>query len=171
MVATSARSLLRSRAQELIGGYENLNDLLSLEVDGVRVGRNVLSKTVRQFRVGRLDNSDPAHRVVVGDYLCRSLAAAEGARSLMKQEFFRAAFFCERGYTPAGEVFDVCTLSGVDAIQWAGAPMDGTLMYKRYVAANRGMHPLSLSDLSCRAADALRRSELRRRRRDRGSLS
>lgn len=143
--------VFRSRAQDLLGEDEDLNNLLSLEVDGVRVGRNVLSKTVRQFRVGRLDNANSAHRTAVCDYLCRSLAAAAGARNLMKEEQFKAAFFCERGYTPAGEVFDVCILSGVDTIQWVGAPMDGTLLYKRYNAENRAMHPLSLSDLSWRA--------------------
>lgn len=145
----------RGRAETLLSKYEDLNGLLSLEIDGVRVGRNVLSKTVRQFRVGRLDSADDAHRAAVADHLCRSLAAAEGARNLMKEGSFRAAFFCERGYTPAGEVFDVCTLSGIDAIHWAGAPMDGTLLFKRYGAANRAMHPLSLSDLSWRAACAM----------------
>ncbi len=145
----------RGRAETLLSEYDDLNDLLSLEIDGVRVGRNVLSKTVRQFRVGRLDNGDAAHRAAVADYLCQSLAAAEGARSMMKEGPFKAAFFCERGYTPAGEVFDVCTLAGADAIQWVAAPMDGTHLFKRYRTANRAMHPLSLSDQSWRAASGM----------------
>ena len=145
----------RRRAESLLSNYEDLNGLLSLEIDGVRVGRNVLSKTVRQFRVGRLDSADAAHHAAVVDHLCRSLAAAEGARNLMEVGAFRTAFFCERGYTPAGEVFDVCTLSGVDAIQWVAAPMDGTYLFKRYRTANRAMHPLSLSEQNWRAACAM----------------
>ena len=138
----------RARAEELVSGYDDLNDILPLEIDNARVGRNVLSKVVRQFRVGRLDAGNRDHRDATIDTLCQSLAAIDGARTLLERIGPKAAFFCERGYTPAGEIFDLCATSGIDAIHWAGAPMDGTLLFKRYGAANRAMHPLSLSEES-----------------------
>ena len=55
--------------------------------------------------------------------------------------------FNERGYTPAGEVFDGCLLRGVDTIQWCGAPQSDCLIYRRYTLDTRGEHPLALSDV------------------------
>jgi len=146
--------VFRPRAEEIVSRYGDLNDLLALEIDGVRVGRNVLSKTVRSFRTGRLDTRNPDHRAAAIDNLALSLATIEGARRFLAENPVRKAFFCERGYTPAGEVFDVCTLAGIDAIHWAGAPMNGTLLFKRYQVPNRAMHALSLSDESWRKITA-----------------
>lgn len=140
----------RARAEEVVSRCDNLNDILPLEIDNVRVGRNVLSKVVRRFRIGRLDSGNRDHRAAVIDALCESLSTIEGARTLLDGIMPSAAFFCERGYTPAGEIFDSCARAGVDAIQWTGAPVDGTLLFKRYGAANRAMHPLSLSAESWR---------------------
>lgn len=136
----------RQRAEEIISQFNDINEILDLEIDGVRVGRNVLSKTVRNFRVGRLNGGDHEHRKVTIDNLSFSLSSMRAAYRILKDIHARAAFFCERGYTPAGEVFDVCTRIGIDAIQWAAAPMNGTLLFKRYDASNRAVHALSLSD-------------------------
>jgi len=105
----------------------------------------VQSWVVRQFRVGRLDDADTRHRAATQETLAKSLATKTFVEQLLKRYKPDTAIFVERGYTPAGEVFDGCTLSGVDVIQWLGAPQADCLIYKRYDAANRGDHPLSLS--------------------------
>jgi hypothetical protein len=56
------------------------------------------------------------------------------------------AVFNERGYTPAGEVFDGCVVNDVDVMQWCGAPQADCLIYRRYGRDTRGEHPLALSD-------------------------
>lgn len=65
---------------------------------------------------------------------------------MLKERAPNTAVFVERGYTPAGEVFDGCIQAGVDVVQWCGAPQSDCLIYKRYNAQSRGDHPLSLSD-------------------------
>jgi hypothetical protein len=138
----------RQAAEALMAKAASLQSLVDLEVDGYRIGRNVQSWVVRQFRVGRLDDADPQHRSATLETLTQSLATKVFVTRLLKERAPKTAVFVERGYTPAGEVFDGCVLAGVDVVQWLGAPQSDCLIYKRYNAANRGDHPLSLSDVT-----------------------
>jgi len=134
------------KADEIISGLQNLQDLLELEIDGFRIGRNVLSIVLRQFRLGSLANDDAKQRAAVIETLGRSLAVKEFAQRFMAERRPDIAIFNERGYTPPGEVFDACTLSGVDTIQWCGAPQADRLLYRRYRSDDRDEHPLTFSD-------------------------
>lgn len=146
--AISAQELeaAKRQAQTIIAGNPSLQSVVELEIDGYRIGRNVQSWVLRRFRVGRLDDADPRHRAVTLETLTQSLATKAFVERLMKERVPDAAVFVERGYTPAGEIFDGCLRAGVDVMQWCGAPQPDCLIYKRYEAKSRGEHPLSLSD-------------------------
>lgn len=137
-----------SAADKIMSRHQNLEDFYNLEIDGFRVGRNVQSCVVRKFRVGRLDSSNEDHREETRRILIESLSAREAAQKLFDSRRIDLAVFVEKGYTPAGEIFDACMLKGVDAIQWVGAPQSGHLLLKRFNANNRNQHPLTLSDKS-----------------------
>ncbi len=77
----------------------------------------------------------------------RSLAVRQFAEAMMHKRAPDIAVFIERGYTPAGEIFDACLLHGVDVMQWCGAPQSDRLIYRRYSLKTRGEHPLALSDV------------------------
>jgi hypothetical protein len=53
--------------------------------------------------------------------------------------------FVDRGYTPEGELFDICLANGIDVITWNAAHKNNALMIKRYTHENRDEHPASLS--------------------------
>lgn len=148
------RRQARDQAEALLADDPDFSRLLDLEIDGVRVGRNVLSIVLRHLRQGHVDARDPAHRQLVRDRLIQSLATKAAAAAVLDARPAQLALFNERGYTPAGEFFDTCLTRGMDGIQWLGAPQAERLLFKRYGLDNRPVHPLSLDDASW---DRLRR--------------
>ena len=137
-----------TEAKQLVATFKNIESLVDYECNGVRVGRNALSTVVRKLRVGRLDVGNSAHSQRLIEGLAQSIRVARAASTLISDIRPDHAIFNERGYTPAGEVFDACLLAGVDAIQWFGAPSSDSLMYKRYDLTNRGDHPMSISQVA-----------------------
>jgi hypothetical protein len=148
-----ARAAAERAAHAIMDRCPDLQSLVRLEVDGFRLGRNVQSLVLRQFRVGRLDDADPRHRDAAVETLARSLATKQFMQRLLAGRRLDIAVFVERGYTPSGEVFDGCLLGGVDTIQWCGAPQSDCLIYRRYGLDTRGEHPLALSDVMWRRLD------------------
>lgn len=134
------------QAKAIMASHATLQSLVTLEIDGFRIGRNVQSKVLRDFRVGRLDDEAPAHWEAAADTLTRSLATKAFIQRLLSERKIDTAIFVERGYTPAGEVFDGCIATGVDVVQWCGAPQSDCLIYRRYNAQTRAEHPLALSE-------------------------
>jgi hypothetical protein len=146
-VGVAEQAAAERAADALIAECPDLQSLVKLEIDGFRIGRNVQSVVLRQFRVGRLDDADPRHRDATRKMLARSLATKDFAKRMFDAHRPDIAVFVERGYTPAGEIFDGCLLNGVDTVQWCGAPQSDCLIYRRYNLATRGEHPLALSDM------------------------
>jgi len=136
----------RQEAAAIMARHGELQSLVKLELGGYRIGRNVQSLVLRRFRVGRLDDDNPRHREAARETLARSLAVRDFAQRMMRERAPDIAVFVERGYTPAGEMFDACLLHGVDTVQWCGAPQSDCLIYRRYGLGTRGEHPLTLSD-------------------------
>jgi hypothetical protein len=136
----------RQAAEAVLARYPDANDLVAYEADGFRIGRNVLSLVLRQLRIGRLDPADAGHRSLVLEVLGRSLDAKRFVARVLDRHRPSVAVFNERGYTPAGEIFDACLLRDVDTIQWCAAPQSDCLIYRRYRTESRGDHPLGVSD-------------------------
>lgn len=136
----------RNEAATLLARHDTLDSFLPLEIEGVRVGRNSLSTVVRQLRASRVDFADPDHRARIASALAKSLVAHRRFERLLDDVRPDKALFNERGYTPAGELFDACLTRGIDTVQWLGAPQSDRQLYKRYRLATRGQHPLALSD-------------------------
>lgn len=140
------RQRASARADFLLADLKDTASFLALEERGFRVGRNVLSLVLREFRHGRLDFKDANQMARTREVLTESLATIAALDGLLDDIAPALAVFNERGYTPGGEVFDACHLKGIDTVQWLGAPQSDCLLFKRYSLANRGVHPLALSD-------------------------
>ena len=146
----------RKEADEWMAAIPDLQELVELQVDGYRTGRNVQSYVVRRFRTGRLNSQDEAHRSETRRLLSDALAMRSVIPQLLEDIHPDLALFCERGYTPAGDMFDGCMLHDVDVIQWLGAPQSDRLLFKRYRMENRDTHPLALSTATWKKLQQMR---------------
>lgn len=133
-------------AAAILARADSLQGVVEFEIDGFRIGRNVQSMVLRHFRVGRLDDDNPQHREATQRTLARSLAVKAFVTRMLTERSIDVAVFNERGYTPAGEVFDGCITAGIDVMQWCGAPQADCLIFRRYDRETRSEHPLTLSD-------------------------
>jgi len=131
-------------AKNLLASLTSLDQLINLEIDGFRNGRNALSCVVRKFRVGRIDPDNPKQMDELLSVIAESIAVSKVAKTILEQVKPELAVFLEKGYTPAGEVYDACLLNGVNIIQWFSAPQPTHLIFKRYCLENRDQHPFAL---------------------------
>lgn len=138
----------RGRASVVLDDVSSFNELIDLKWGGVAVGKYVSSTLMRQTRKGSLDLDEPSLRERVIDGLAASMAYVEGAEQMILRLAPTAQVLLDRGYSPYGEIFDVCVNRGIPVYTWNAAHRDNTLMLKRYDAGNRDAHPSSLSSLS-----------------------
>ena len=131
-------------AGHVLANASDPDALANLEINGHRTGRNVQSRVVRKFRVGRLDAGSLEQMDELRLVMAESLAVSRVADRLLDDLKPDLAVFLEKGYTPTGEVYDACLLKGVDTIQWLGAPQSDHLLFKRYSLATRADHPFAL---------------------------
>ena len=131
-------------AGHVLANASDPDALANLEINAYRTGRNVQSRVVRKFRVGRLDEGSPEQMDELRLVMAESLAVSRVADRLLDDLKPDLAIFLEKGYTPTGEVYDACLLKGVDTIQWLGAPQSDHLLFKRYSLATRADHPFAL---------------------------
>ncbi len=135
----------QGRSRRLLDGVKSFAELIALEWGGVMVGKYVCSSLMRQTRKGSLDLDDETLRERVVDGLAASMSYVEGAKRLITQLAPKAVVLVDRGYSPFGEIFDVCVNCGIAVYTWNAAHRDNTIMLKRYHADNRDSHPSSLS--------------------------
>ena len=138
------RMAAAAEARAHVATSRNVHEIFAWEPDGFRIGRNALSLAARRLRIGRFELSNSAHRSVVEDCLAEALLGKRIASRIVAAEKPTLALFNERGYSPAGEVFDGCVLAGVDCVQWMGSPQSDALLYKRYSISTRDTHPFAL---------------------------
>ena len=139
---------IEHQARTIIEQGSTVQKLLDLTVDKVRIGKNSLSWVARQLRAGSINLTDPEHRSLVDETIKKSIIAFRASQVIVSEIKPDLALFLERGYTPAGELFDICIASGVNTIQWLGAPQSGTFLFKRYNSTNQVYHPLALDPVS-----------------------
>ena len=133
-------------AEALVADMNSFDDLLAFEYGGARVGRFAASTLFRDLRVGSLDLQSPRIRQALAEQIARGMTSAVAAREIVGKVSPDMALFVDRGYTPWGELFDICLAEGVDTITWNSAHKSSTLMLKRYSSNNRDEHPASLAD-------------------------
>lgn len=131
-------------AGNLLASLPSLDRLINLEKDGFRNGRNALSCVVRKFRIGRIDPDNPKHMDELFRVLAESIAVSKVAKILLEKIKPDLAVFLEKGYTPAGEIYDACLLNGINTIQWFSAPQPDHFIFKRYKLENRAEHTFAL---------------------------
>lgn len=151
-------------ARKHLSRITSLTQLLAIDQQGVRVGRVTASTTLRRLRKGTVDLRDRSTKEELVRRLADAFAIARGAHLIVERTEPDLAIFVDRGYTPQGELFDVCLSAGIDVITWNGAHRSNALVLKRYGMRNRDEHFAALSDETWKYAQEMSWSETRRQR-------
>ncbi len=132
------------RAEALLRTCRSIDDVMRLEVDGVRAGRISACTTLRDLRLGAIDLPTPAHRATLRRRLAASLAAIDQAAAILDATT-PDLLITEPEYTPKGELFELALARGIDVVCYADAHRRDALMFKRYRTGNRDDHLTTLS--------------------------
>jgi hypothetical protein len=132
--------------QAAMDSVRSFEHLVKLDYKRARVGKYAASTALRHLRAGNLDLSSAPTRAALLPFLRRAMQYAEAAESIVQALAPRIALSVDPGYTPRGELFDICLAAGIDTITWNAAHKNNHLMLKRYSPANRDVHPASLSN-------------------------
>jgi hypothetical protein len=153
------QQIRRPRGVGLPKQLRTLADLLAFKRNGIRCGQYAASTLMRVSRCGSLKLSDSRTREMTDRALETSLDYAQAVEKMLDRVRPGAAVFIDRGYSPAGELFDACLQRGIPAYTWNAAHKNNTLLLKRYTAANADVHPASLSEESWRKMQDMAWSE------------
>lgn len=125
---------------------KTVHDVINQRVNGIRCGKYAVSTLMRTTRSGSFNLKNPALRKKLAHALNRSLQCAHTARILVEKFEPDALVLTDRGYSPSGELFDVCIEKNIPVFTWNAAHRNDSLMAKRYSSGNRDAHPSSLSE-------------------------
>lgn len=139
------RPVSRAEAAAMMNGLGSFEQFIQADYAGARVGKYAASTGLRHLRVGRLDLSDPAVREALLPFLHSAMSSARAAQAIVATLKPDLVLSVDPGYTPRGELFDVCLAARIDTITWNAAHKNNSLMLKRYRRSNRDVHPASLS--------------------------
>jgi hypothetical protein len=128
-----------------------LNDWLSLEYQGVHVGRFTIASTLRSLRVGQLNFTDPSIKKRLRGMLQSSVHHTLIGVRLLEMVKPDCALILDRGYSGQGELFDLAVNQGIDTLNWNLGYKSNRLVLKRYHRGNEREHPL------CPSAESWRR--------------
>lgn len=133
------------KARKIVKSFKNSEDLIKYKFDGVAVGKYACSSFMRHTRSGRINLKNNKQSQIISRYLAISISSAIAAKKMIEKTNPEKVIVIDRGYTPFGEVFDICINNSIDIITWNIAHKDNTIMLKRYNKGNKISHPSSLS--------------------------
>ena len=122
----------------------SFDNSLAFSFRGSVLGEHALSWVVRQQHAGQIDLEADATRAMFRDALIDGMQATDAAHRLFDEVDAKLVLFCERGYTPFGDLFDVALSRSLNVVQWLGSHIDHALHAKRYTHDTRTAHPISL---------------------------
>ena len=135
-------------ADRLLQEVHSADDLKLITHRGVRAGKYTLSTSIRYLRQGALDLEAADTRQDVRRRLISSFHATDSSYRIVDAVKPHLAVSIDVGYTPRGELYDVCLAKGIDTVTWNSAHKNNLLMLKRFSLRNDGTHPSSLSEES-----------------------
>jgi hypothetical protein len=140
-----------AEADALLADVATTGDLRPVTFRGAGVGRQALSTASRHLHEGAVDAADPDAREQIRRFLAlaiRTTMAADGLLDAVEPEL---VIFNEMNYAAEGPLSDLALARGLNTIQFVGGYDDDALVFKRYTAETKGLHPRSLSEESWQA--------------------
>jgi len=133
-------------AAAVVADVRTAEDLKQLRFHGADVGRQVLSTLSRYLHEGTVDLAGARARALAEELLPAAVRTTLAAEALLNDVSPDLVVFNERNYAEQGPVSDVALERGLNVIQFVSGFDDDTLVFKRYTAATKGIHPRSLAD-------------------------
>jgi hypothetical protein len=135
-------------AGEILAGVDDATELKAATFRGVSVGRQALSTVSRHLHDGAVDPGRPETRALLLDFLTLAIRTTIASERLLDELQPESVVFNERNYAAEGPLSDLALERGLNVIQFVSGFEDDSLVFKRYTAATKGLHPRSLSDES-----------------------
>ena len=126
-----------------MGRLGTLQDWLSLEFQGVHVGRFTIASALRFLKVGQLDFTDPSVQAKLRILLENSVRHTMRTIEVLNEFKPDCILVMDRGYSGYGEVFDLAINRGIDTLNWNLGYKSNRIVVKRYHSGNEREHPLS----------------------------
>ncbi len=145
----------RRAAGEILAGVDDATELKAATFRGVSVGRQALSTVSRHLHDGAVDPRRPETRVLLLDFLTLAIRTTIASERLLDELQPESVVFNERNYAAEGPLSDLALERGLNVIQFVSGFEDDSLVFKRYTAATKGLHPRSLSDESWPSVEAM----------------
>jgi hypothetical protein len=142
-------------AERLAGGIATAADAKATTFRGAGVGRQALSTLSRHLHEGAVDLGDAEARALLAAFLtvaARTTLASEALLDALRPEL---VLFNERNYAAEGPLSDLALERDLNVIQFVSGFEDDAMVFKRYTAGTKGLHPRSLSDESWPLVEAL----------------
>jgi hypothetical protein len=138
----------RRTGEALLARVSDAADLRELRFRGADVGREALSTISRYLHEGGVALDDPRARELLAELLPAAVRTALAAEALLDDLKPELVLFNERNYADQGPLCDVALNRGLNVIQFVAGFEDDTMVFKRYTAETKGIHPRSVSDES-----------------------
>lgn len=140
-----------AEADALLEGVAATIDLRPVTFRGAGVGRQALSTASRHLHEGAVDASNPEAREEIRRFLALAIRTTMAADGLLDSVRPELVIFNEMNYAAEGPLSDLALARGLNTIQFVGGYDDDALVFKRYTAETKGLHPRSLSEESWQA--------------------
>jgi hypothetical protein len=138
----------RREAEALLARVRTPADLKTLTFRGADVGREALSTVSRYLHEGGVDLDDPRAQELLQRLLPAAVRTALAAETLLDELQPDLVLFNERNYADQGPLCDIALLRGLNVVQFVSGFEDDTMVFKRYTAETKAIHPRSLADES-----------------------
>jgi hypothetical protein len=122
------------------GAEPEISKLLSLHYRDVAVGRWALADSFASLRRSASELNDPHACQVLRSALLDSYQTTDAVYRALEAVRPDKIIFLEKGYTPAGQLYEAALGRGIDIIQYVHAHASDVLMIKRYHPGNRYAH-------------------------------
>ena len=120
-----------SEAQGYLKDFSE-DSFLELKRNGVQIGRYAAATFMRFTRCDGFNIKNESSKAMLLKHLLNSIRAASAAEVIFNEIKPDLAMVIDRGYTPAGQFFDLCLQRGVSVIQRCSAHKSGSDILKRY---------------------------------------
>jgi hypothetical protein len=136
----------RQESEALLKSVRKPADLKTLTFRGADVGREALSTVSRYLHEGGVDLDDPRAQAMLAQLLHAAVRTALAAEPMLDAVRPELVLFNERNYADQGPLCDIALQRDLNVVQFVSGFEDDTMVFKRYTAETKALHPRSLSD-------------------------
>lgn len=124
-------------------------EILNIKMDGISVGKYSASSFMRMTRNSSIKLNNDQDKLLLLNQMIKSLQAAKTVKNILQDIKPALLLVIDRGYTPAGQLFDAALLNGIPVITRNSSHKSGWEIVKKYSSIQMSpVHPRSLSSES-----------------------